>query len=100
MVIHLSFSLAVVQCLVLTIFRNILHVPDRHVGNHRETLHDRAVLAFHESGITDLMINLANHIGMYENCAILVMEIVAQLIREQTPLTLLVGTHVLSERNG
>ena len=51
----------------------------------RATLHDKAILAFSEAGLLDLVINLANHIELYEKQAVLLMEIAVEVLREQRP---------------
>ena len=49
--------------LVLTIFRNILHVPDTVSERTSERLHDSAIRALNDIGFIELIISLTNDIA-------------------------------------
>ncbi len=101
-----------VLMLVLTILRNLLHVPtSNHVrqcwlgegradpgwmffwqerlGDGRASLHERCVLAFHEAGLLALLVHLCNHIESYDKAAVLLMEMTVLTLREQDPRAVL-----------
>ncbi|EDQ86145.1 uncharacterized protein MONBRDRAFT_28544 [Monosiga brevicollis MX1] len=75
--------------LILTLLRNILHAPNPQMDNvHAESLHDKAVRAFNEAGVTDLVLGMCNNMGEFEPFKMMLLEIVSLLFREQSPQAL------------
>lgn len=72
--------------LVLLMIRNIVHTPDKdETYMSRESLQDRAILAFDQVGVFDLIVSLAHDMEANEIFAGHIMEIVVYLLRGQTP---------------
>eukprot|EP00049_Salpingoeca_infusionum_P007691 m.124905 g.124905 ORF g.124905 m.124905 type:complete len:1399 (-) comp13788_c1_seq1:374-4570(-) len=80
--------------LVLTIFRNILHVPNPTANGTSGTLHDKAVMAFEECGIIDIIMHMCHDMEENTQFKLILTELVALLFREQTASSLI---HCLTE---
>jgi hypothetical protein len=71
--------------LVLLLFRNMLHCPNPpEIASTRATLQDRAILAFEQVGIFDLIVSLANDIETNEIFVGLIVEIVTYALQGQS----------------
>jgi hypothetical protein len=76
--------------LVLLIIRNMIHIPNETgAQDGRVTLQDKCILAFHQVGILDLVISLANDMQTNHEFAGYLSEITVYLLRGQTPADLL-----------
>eukprot|EP00026_Physarum_polycephalum_P000565 Phypoly_transcript_00566.p1 GENE.Phypoly_transcript_00566~~Phypoly_transcript_00566.p1 ORF type:complete len:1445 (+),score=379.68 Phypoly_transcript_00566:78-4412(+) len=81
--------------LVLTLFRNLLHIPDpitsRAVSDTRENMHDSLILAFQKDHILELLIILAGMLEEKNNKGwdVLLLEIFYLILRKETPEGLL-----------
>eukprot|EP00039_Didymoeca_costata_P007369 m.99017 g.99017 ORF g.99017 m.99017 type:complete len:1397 (+) comp13660_c0_seq1:142-4332(+) len=83
--------------LVLLIIRNLSHCPNFNMTNpSKETLQDRCILAFDQTGILELVVSLANDMEQNDVFAGLLMEIVVYLLRGQSPVGICDTTEVVN----